>query len=367
MNKKVRVGIIFGGRSAEHEVSIQSAKNVYDALNKDTYEPVLIGIDRNGKWHLQDPKIFSLKAYSNEIKKEVSSNNRLSITPGASGSHIISTNKNPLDGGLDVIFPVLHGTYGEDGTIQGMLKLLNIPFVGAGVLGSAVGMDKEVMKKLLLVADLPIAKYMIVTEEEKNMITFEMVSEVLGSPVFIKPANMGSSVGVSKVKNKKEFEKALDVALSYDRKVLIEEYILCDEVECSVLGNDAPIASVPGRIIPTHDFYSYEAKYIDENGAKLEIPADLPEETVAKVQDLAVNAFKALYCEGMARVDFFMHKETGELYVNEINTIPGFTKISMYPQLWEASGMSYTKLVDRLIQLAMERYEKEQELKTTRL
>ena len=367
MSKKIRVGIIFGGRSAEHEVSIQSAKNIYTALDKEKYEPVLIGIDRAGSWHLQESKIFSIKAYNDEIKKTSSSNSGLSITPGADDSNLISLQKNPLSGGLDVAFPILHGTYGEDGTMQGMLKLLNIPFVGAGVLSSAVGMDKEVMKKLLVSSGLPIAKYMVVKEEEKSVIDFEMVSEVLSSPVFIKPANMGSSVGVSKVKNQKEFEIAMKTAFSYDNKVLIEEYIPCEEIECSVLGNDAPIASVPGRVIPKHEFYSYEAKYMDENGAKLEIPADLPDETIVNVQDLAVKAFKALYCEGMARVDFFMHTETKELYINEINTLPGFTKISMYPKLWEASGMSYTELIDRLIKLAIGRFEKEQKLKTTRI
>ncbi|HRN96248.1 MAG TPA: D-alanine--D-alanine ligase [Candidatus Levybacteria bacterium] len=365
MVKKTRVGIIFGGRSAEHEVSIQSAKNVYDALDKSKYDPVLIGIDRTGKWYIQESSIFSLKAYHDEIKKLSTKNAELSITPGASESHLIASDVQDLES-LDVIFPVLHGTYGEDGTMQGMLKLMNIPFVGAGVLGSAVGMDKDVMKKLLTVQGLPVVRYMVALDSEKDSLTYEMVAEVLGETVFIKPANMGSSVGVSKVKNQKEFTKALTHAFEYDRKVLIEEYIPCEEVECSVLGNDAPIASLPGRIIPQHEFYSYEAKYIDENGAKLEIPANIPEEITAKVQELSVQVFKTLYCEGMARVDFFIHKDTQEVYVNEINTIPGFTKISMYPQLWEATGMSYTELVDRLIQLAIERFEKEQKLKTTR-
>lgn len=359
MVKKTRVGIIFGGRSAEHEVSIQSAKNIYTALDKEKYEPVLIGIDREGVWHLQDEKIFAVKAYTNEITAKSSSATLVSITPG-------SSRKNSL-GGLDVAFPIIHGTYGEDGAIQGLLKLLNIPFVGAGILGSAVGMDKEVMKKLLLAAGLPVVKHMVVHAAEQDTMNFEMVAEVLNSPVFIKPANMGSSVGVSKVTNQKEFLTAMKTAFAYDNKVLIEEFIPCDEIECSVLGNDAPIASVPGSIIPNHEFYSYEAKYRDENGAKMEIPANLSDEEIAKIQDLAVLACKTLYCEGMARVDFFMHKETKELYVNEINTLPGFTKISMYPKLWEASGMSYTELVDRLIQLSLERFGKEQNLKITRV
>lgn len=364
MSKKIKVGIIFGGRSAEHEVSIQSAKNVYDALDKNKYEPVLIGIDRTGTWHLQQPSVFSLQAYNEEVKN--SSSTELSVIPGAQKSQLISSKKHPFSGGIDVAVPILHGTYGEDGTIQGMLKLLDIPFVGAGVLGSAIGMDKEVMKKLLKAEGLPICKYMTVMDSEKKDITFEMVEEVLGSPFFVKPANMGSSVGVSKVKNQKQFSEALKVSFTYDSKVLIEEYVPCDEIEVSVLGNDAPLTSVPGRIIPSHEFYSYEAKYIDENGAKLEIPANISETESAKVQDLAVRAYKALYCEGMARVDFFMHKETREIFVNEINTIPGFTKISMYPQLWKASGMSYSELIDRLIELALERHNRERQLKTTR-
>lgn len=364
MSRKIKVGLIFGGRSAEHEVSIQSAKNVYEALDKKKYDPILIGIDRTGAWHIQESKIFSLKAYSEEVKSTATS--KLSVIPGAQRNEIITTEKNSLSESIDVAIPILHGTYGEDGTIQGMLKLLNIPFVGAGVLSSAVGMDKEVMKKLLKAEGLPICKYMTITESEKNDITFEMVEEVLGSPFFVKPANMGSSVGVSKVKNQKQFSKALEDSFAYDTKVLIEEYVPCDEIEVSVLGNDAPLTSVPGRIIPSHEYYSYEAKYIDENGAKLEIPAKISEDESAKVQDLAVRTYKALYCEGMGRVDFFMHKETREIFVNEINTIPGFTKISMYPQLWKASGMSYTELIDRLIELAIERHDKELKLKTSR-
>jgi D-alanine-D-alanine ligase len=364
MNKKIRVGILFGGKSAEHEVSIQSAKNVFNALDTAKYDPILIGIDRAGKWHIQDSNIFSLKAYTQEVRALNVKNSEISITPGTQASTSSVTKHNEL-GNIDVIFPILHGTYGEDGTVQGMLKLMNIPFVGASVLGSAIGLDKDVMKKLLRAEGLPIAKHMVVLDSEKDTITYDMVAEVLGEVLFVKPANMGSSVGVSKVKNQKQFDEALNAAFLYDRKILIEEYIPCEEVECSVLGNDSPIASLPGRIIPKHEFYSYDAKYKDENGAKLEIPADLPEAIVIQVQELSVRAFKALYCEGMARIDFFMHTETKELYVNEINTIPGFTKISMYPQLWEATGMPYTELVDRLIQLAIERFDKEQKLKVS--
>jgi D-alanine-D-alanine ligase len=365
MDKKIRVGILFGGRSAEHEVSIQSAKNVFSALDKDKYEPVLIGIDRTGKWYLNDPSIFSLRAYSQELKQIGDSTKELTIDPGASDSSLVSAHSD-TNNPIDVIFPVLHGTYGEDGTVQGMLKLLNIPFVGASVLGAAVGMDKDVMKKLLRAEGLPICNHLVFHDFEKSEINYEHVTSKLGEVVFVKPANLGSSVGVSKAKTREGFEQAVTEAFQFDRKILVEEAIQCEEVECSVLGNDEPIASKVGRIIPNHEFYSYEAKYLDENGAILEIPAKISDEMVKEVQDLAVKAFKALYCEGMARADFFLEKETNKLFVNEINTIPGFTKISMYPKLWEASGMSYTELVNRLIELALERFHKEQKLKTVR-
>ncbi len=367
MGKKIRVGILFGGRSAEHEVSIQSAKNVYQAIDREKYEPILIGIDRQGKWMLQDSAIFSLPAYQQEVKAYKDAHTQLSIDPGAKYSQLIPLDaQESLQAPIDVIFPVVHGTYGEDGTMQGLLKLLNLPFVGASVLGSAIGMDKDVMKKLLKAENLPIAKFLMYQDFEKQKIDFDLVKKELGMPVFIKPANMGSSVGVNKAKNEEEFRKAVEEAFEFDRKIIIEEFIDCEEIECSVLGNEDPVASLPGRIIPKHEFYSYEAKYLDESGAVLEIPAQLSEEEIKNVQELSINAFKALYCEGMARVDFFMDKRTRKLYVNEINTIPGFTRISMYPQLWEASGVTYTELIDKLIQLSLERFESEKKLKTSR-
>lgn len=263
---------------------------------------------------------------------------------------------------IDVVFPILHGPFGEDGTIQGLLKLANVPFVGASVLGSAVGMDKDVMKRLLREAEIPIGKFL--TFKEKDIPTYEEAVKNLGLPLFVKPANMGSSVGVSKVREKKDFDKAVWEAFKYDRKILIEEGIKGREIECSVLGNDNPIASIPGEVIPNHDFYSYEAKYIDKDGATLEIPAKLSNEIIKKIQILTVKTFKTLSCEGLGRIDFFL-KENGDILVNEINTIPGFTSISMYPKLWEASGISYTELIDRLIQLALERFKKEKKLKTS--
>lgn len=363
MKKKVKVGIIFGGKSAEHEVSLQSAKHVIEAIDKEKYEPVLIGVDKKGKWLLSvDSSKFLLNSSNPKlIKLNSETSQSITLAPQSDG-RIANLDTHQSDKSIDVVFPILHGPFGEDGTIQGLLKLANIPFVGASVLGSAIGMDKDVMKRLLRDAGIPIAKFLAVKESEVP--TFEDVVESLGLPIFVKPANLGSSVGVSKVKNENDFEKAVREAFGYDRKILIEESIEGREIECSVLGNDKPIASVPGEIISSHDFYSYEAKYIDENGAALAIPAKLPDKTVKVVQNLAVKAFRILACEGLARVDFFL-KDNGDVLVNEINTIPGFTSISMYPKLWEASGISYTELIDRLIQLALERFEREQKLKTS--
>jgi D-alanine-D-alanine ligase len=263
---------------------------------------------------------------------------------------------------LDVVFPVLHGPFGEDGTVQGLLKLANIAFVGAGVLGSAVGMDKDVMKRLLRDAGIPIARFIVVNGHSSEKISFDYAREQLGLPVFVKPANLGSSVGIHKVKNREEFEQAVDDAFNYDNKILIEECIHGREIECSVLGNANAIASVPGEILPRHEFYSYEAKYLDENGAVLEVPAKLTPAISERIRELAIKVFSVLCCEGMARVDFFL-RDGEDLIVNEINTIPGFTRISMYPKLWEASGISYSELIGRLIQLAIERFDREKRLK----
>ena len=263
---------------------------------------------------------------------------------------------------MDVIFPVLHGPFGEDGSMQGLLKVLNLPFVGSSVLGSVVSMDKDVMKKLLKEAGIPIGKFIVLCVTEK--ITFEKVIKILGSSLFIKPANMGSSVGIKKAENKKEFVAGIKNAFRYDSKIIIEETINGREIECSVLGNEKPLASIPGEIVPINDFYSYKAKYIKKNGADLLIPAKLTKATIKKVQNLAIKVFQTLNCEGMGRVDFFV-KKNGEVLVNEINTIPGFTAISMYPKLWEASGLPLPKLLDKLINLAIERFKRESKLKTT--
>ena len=365
--RKINVGILFGGKSTEHEVSLQSAKNVIDAIDKEKYDVTLIGIDKGGRWYLNDRSHFLLNENDPKLIALNKSNQNMMFVPGAAGPQAIS----PMSGGaaaghIDVIFPVLHGAFGEDGTMQGLLKLADIPFVGAGVLGSAVGMDKDVAKRLLRDAGIPIAKFIVVHKRSRSGVKFSEAKAELGLPMFIKPANAGSSVGVSKVKNEEQFYAALDDAFQYDTKVLIEEFVEGREVECAVLGNDEPIASRIGEIKAQQEFYSYEAKYIDENGAILEIPANLPEDVVKQIQTVAVEAFKVLCCEGMARVDFFLTKDNRAV-INEINTIPGFTKISMYPKLWEISGISYPDLIDRLIQLALERHATEKVLKTDRV
>lgn len=361
--KKIRVGILFGGKSAEHEVSLQSAKNVLAALDKDKYEVVLLGIDKEGIWHWNQESMDLINDSDPQLIQMNTSDEKLALVPGAQSNQIIDATGQNHPGQVDVIFPILHGTLGEDGTVQGLLKLANIPFVGAGVLGSAVGMDKDVMKRLLRSDGIPIADFVTFSYSDRDKISYDEVIERLGLPVFIKPANMGSSVGISKVSDEEGFEKAIDEAFLYDTKIIIEENVKGREIECSVLGNDNPRASLPGEVLPQADFYSYKAKYIDEKGALLEIPAKLSDEKVKEIQDLAIRTYKSLCCEGMARVDLFM-KENGDLLINEINTIPGFTKISMYPKLWEVSGLPYGKLIDQLLELALERHSREQALKT---
>ena len=364
MPGKIRVGVVFGGRSAEHEVSLQSAKNVLEAMDKSKYEPVLIGIDREGHWHLNEQSSFLLNANNFKLTQLNKSQEEVALIPKGTSGRLVSLSGDGDLGQIDVIFPVLHGPYGEDGSVQGLFKLANLPFVGAGILGSAVAMDKDVMKRLLRDAGIPIARFMVLNRGNVGHHRSEDILEYLGLPVFVKPANLGSSVGISKVHSKVEYFKALETAFEYDTKIIIEECIVGREIECSVLGNLDPIASLPGEILPQHEFYSYEAKYIDENGAILEIPAKLGQDTVKRIQDISIRAFKTLCCEGMARVDMFL-RQNGHIILNEINTIPGFTRISMYPKLWEASGISYGELIDRLIQLAIERFEVEQKLRTS--
>lgn len=366
-SKKLRVAVIFGGKSAEHEVSLQSARNIINALDGKKYEPVLIGIDKEGVWHLSDARHYLLNGDNPKLIALNKTAKHVGFHPGAQENQLVSVDAKNKIGRIDVIFPVLHGPYGEDGSIQGLFKLANIPFVGPGVLGSAIGMDKDVMKRLFRDAGIPTSDFLAFGSHQKKEITFDAVVRRLGLPLFVKPANLGSSVGISKVKNKAEFKKAVDLAFKYDRKIIIEENIPGREIECSVLGNEKPVASVPGEVVSnadSHDFYSYEAKYIDEKGAALVIPAKLPKKTVKAVQDIAVKAFQVLCLEGMARVDMFLTPE-GKLVVNEVNTIPGFTAISMYPKLWEASGKSNRRIISELIELAIWRFKQEEKLKTT--
>ncbi len=354
---KLKIGILFGGKSVEHEVAIHSAKNIFEALNKKRYQPVLIYIDKDNRWFLANKKFLINFTYHSKFKNIGA---EIVLIPGGNGK-IINLSRPKQKIKVDVIFPVLHGTFGEDGTIQGLFKLANVPFIGASVLGSAVGMDKEITKNLLKNAGLPIGKFLTFKNNEK--INCQEIIKKLGRPLFVKPAALGSSVGISKAKNEKELVVAIKNAFKYDRKILVEEFAAGREIECAVLGNENPRASAPGEIIPTHEFYSYEAKYLDENGARLVIPAKLPKNVVVKIKKLAVAAFKILSCEGMARVDFFL-KKNGKVVVSEINTIPGFTQISMYPKLWQLGGLAYSNLIDKLIKLGLARFEKEKKLET---
>jgi D-alanine-D-alanine ligase len=385
--EKLRVGVLFGGRSGEHEVSLLSAASVLNAIDKDKYEVVPIGITKDGRWltaehaeNLLTGKLTleprNLRAGDPEITQPAAVlargeavvvppeplHRQNGLVPFQTDAALLRRASDRAIN-VDVIFPVLHGTFGEDGTIQGLLELADIPYVGAGVLGSAAGMDKDIMKSLFIAAKIPIVKHVTVLRSawEKDPKKVERAVARLKYPVFVKPANLGSSVGISKAHNRKELGPAIEEAAKFDRKIVIEQGVggnkqKAREIECSVLGNDDPVASIPGEIVPIKEFYDYNAKYLDE-GSKLIIPAKLSRAQTKKVQELAVKAFKAVDCSGLARVDFLMDPKTGKIFLNEINTMPGFTAISMYPKLWAASGLEYADLIDRLIQLGIERHE----------
>jgi len=348
--KKIRVGVIFGGRSGEHEVSLRSAESILKAIDRNKYDAVPIGITHEGRW-LASRNALAMLPAKDQIQKVLTDGEPITL-PAEPASQ----------GVVDVIFPMLHGTYGEDGTIQGLLELANVPYVGAGVLGSAVAMDKDVMKRLMREAGLPVIDYWAVRKPELDSFLQAHISN-LPYPVFVKPANLGSSVGITKVHAAEELPAALQTAAEYDRKILVEQGIDAREIEISVLGNDDPVASVPGEIIPSREFYDYNAKYVDED-SRLLIPAPLTAIQTNDVQRLGITAFKVLECSGMARVDLFLERPTGKFFVNEINTLPGFTSISMYPKLWEASGVPYPELIDRLITLALERHAEKNKLRT---
>ena len=384
--KKLRVGILFGGRSGEHEVSLLSAASVLNAIDKNKYEVVPIGITKEGRWLTAGDAELLLRG-----KGEAHSNLRAGdpgATPGAAvlatGQAVVVPPEPQRPGGslaafqtealtrrasdrainVDIIFPVLHGTFGEDGTIQGLFELADIAYVGAGVLGSAAGMDKDVMKSLFRAAGLPIVKHVTVLRSDWEAApkkVQKLVESKLKYPVFVKPANLGSSVGISKARDRKELAPAMEEAAKFDRKIVIEEGVggkkhKAREIEVSVLGNDQPAASVPGEIVPGKEFYDYTAKYVDE-GSQLIIPAKLSKAETKKIKQLAIGAFQAVDCSGLARVDFLMDPKNRKIYLNEINTMPGFTAISMYPKLWAASGLGYPELIERLIQLGQERHE----------
>lgn len=367
--RKVRVAVIFGGRSGEHDVSLRSARAVMEALDPNRYEVVPIGITREGRWLHGDDPLRRLETGSQLARLEGRAGSTAS-TDGAGNELIIARTAMPpvfasaTPGAIDVVFPVLHGPHGEDGTVQGMLELADVPYVGAGVLASSVAMDKAMTKVVLTQTGIPQAPWVLVARRDwrrdPGAITEQIVAEI-GFPCFIKPANMGSSVGVSKAHQLAELAAALDLAARYDRKLVVEKAIVGKELEISVLGNDEPIASAISEVVPTHEFYDYDAKYVDEHGASFILPADIPVDKAAELRELALRAYRAIDCSGMARVDFFLEAATGRVLLNEINTIPGFTAISQYPKMWEASGLPFDQLVDRLIALALERHAEKRE------
>jgi D-alanine-D-alanine ligase len=358
---RLRVGVLFGGRSAEHEISILSARNVLAALDPELFEPVPIAITRDGRWLLQSSeRLLREKGDPRAVQIDTSGRD-VTLIDGAAGASAKESAPH-----LDVIVPIVHGSMGEDGTLQGVLEMSGIPYVGAGVLGSAVGMDKDVMKRLLKEEGLPVAKFRTVRHYDyaRNPGLILQSLSALPFPLFVKPANLGSSVGITKVLGRSQLPAALDLAFTYDTKVVVEEGVQAREIECAVLGNDEPVASIPGEIVVNHadGFYSYDAKYID-NGAQLRIPASLSAEQVREVQRLSIAAFRVLECSGLARVDFFL-RSTGDWVINEINTLPGFTAISMFPKLWAASGVQPRELITRLIDLALTRHAKRKALRT---
>ncbi|KAA0018646.1 D-alanine--D-alanine ligase [Salinicola corii] len=363
---KIRVGVICGGKSSEHEVSLQSARNIVDALDRERFEVTVIGIDKQGQWHINDAADFLLNADDPSRIALNPSAGDLALVPGREHQQLIATEASQgALGQLDVVFPIVHGTLGEDGSLQGLLRMANLPFVGSGVLGSAAGMDKDVAKRLLRDAGIPVAPFVTLTRRTAAEADFDSLSAALGSPLFVKPANQGSSVGVSRVETALEFQEALALALAFDHKVLVESTVVGREIECAVLGNDDPVASVCGEIVVESGFYSYDTKYIDDDAATVAVPADIDPGASEAIRDIAVRTFQVLECAGLARVDVFLTPE-GKIIVNEINTLPGFTRISMYPKLWQASGLTYSTLVTRLIELAMSRHAGDMALKNAR-
>jgi D-alanine-D-alanine ligase len=361
VKKRLRVGILFGGRSGEHEVSLNSAASVIAALDPARYEVVPIGITKDGRWLAGSSAQKLLPDVLREGQRVM-----LGADPNIGALVPLDENRSPALH-VDVVFPVLHGTYGEDGTVQGLLELADLPYVGSGVIGSAVGMDKDMQKRLFLQAKLPVADFLAVTRarwEREPLAVRREIEKKFRYPVFVKPATLGSSVGMTKAHDRAELDEALNLAAEFAQKLIVERTIRGREIELSVLGNEQARASIPGEIVPHREFYDYEAKYLEE-GTRLIIPAKLSKSQVKRFQDLAVRAFHAVEALGLARVDFFLERGTNRIYLNEINTIPGFTSISMYPKLWEASGLSYRALLDELIELALAQHHEKQRTKYT--
>lgn len=363
MAKPIRLGVLFGGRSGEHEVSLSSANSVLNTLDPDKYHVTQIGITLEGDWLVGEDVLTALKNRTEDsliyaVMLPTPSRSQIFALEKVQGNEILK-----VFAELDVIFPILHGSYGEDGTMQGLFELNNLAYVGAGVLGSSVGMDKALFKDVMIANHIPVAPSILVHQSELTSMdrVLERVEKFGNYPVFVKPANMGSSVGITKCRDLEETAAGILEAARYDRRVLIEKGINAREIELSVLGNQTPRVSIPGEIRPTAEFYSYEAKYHDDS-SELLIPAPISQEQVELLQDYALRAYQAIDCEGMARVDFLMDKETDEIFLNEVNTIPGFTPISMYPKLWEATGLTYASLIDELIRLALERKEEKDQL-----
>ncbi|SFX11439.1 D-alanine-D-alanine ligase [Thermoactinomyces sp. DSM 45891] len=363
MQKKLRVAVIYGGKSGEHEVSLISAASVMKAMDLEKYEVLPIGITKEGEWQVGTQSFPALEGSLGAEKLDQLQSQLPSVSNVTNGKQLPALTSEFVD----VVFPVLHGTYGEDGTIQGMFEMANVPYVGAGVLASAVAMDKVMAKMVCASAGLPQGEFVhylrahFFNQKEEVL---DDVEEKLGYPCFVKPANLGSSVGISKANHRSELEQAMDLAYRYDRKVLVEEFIPAREIEVAVLGNDDPQASLPGEIISSSDFYDYQAKYVDGKSA-MEVPAKLTQEQTKQVREMAIKSYQALDCTGLARVDFFLRKDNEKILINEVNTLPGFTPFSMYPVMWKETGLPYSELIDRLIRLAIERYDEKQSLITS--
>ena len=358
---KKKIAIVFGGKSAEHEVSLNSARNICNALDKSKFDIIYLGVSKQGSWY-QFPNANVFANFKSLNDQELQPADLVTLISFQEKPFIYSF-KSHEKRAIDCAFPIIHGTMGEDGTLQGLFRMLNLPFVGCGVLSASIGMDKEYMKRLMTGAGIANSAYVVLKKNEANR--HDEIVKKIGSPFFIKPANAGSSVGVHKIKNAEDFIPKLNDAFQYDHKVIAEEFIEGKEVECSVMGlNQNPKASLPGELIVKHEFYSYEAKYLDAHGADIVIPAHLSEAQIKEIQILAVQTFQSLNCDGLARVDFFIRKD-GRIYVNEINTLPGFTQISMYPKMWEASGLKYSDLISQLVNLAFEKHQLDNQIKMT--